>query len=41
MLNESISRLVQYGIETGLLPECEKIYATNLLLDLFHEDSYE
>ena len=41
MLNESISRLVQYGIETGLLPECEKIYATNLLLDLFHEDNYE
>ena len=41
MLNESISRLVQYGIETGLLPECEKIYATNRLLDLFHEDSYE
>lgn len=41
MLNESIGRLVQYGIETGLLPECEKIYATNLLLDLFHEDSYE
>lgn len=41
MLNESISRLAQYGIETGLLPECEKIYATNLLLDLFHEDSYE
>ena len=41
MLNKSISRLVQYGIETGLLPECEKIYATNLLLDLFHEDSYE
>lgn len=41
MLNESISKLVQYGIETGLLPECEKIYATNLLLDLFQEDSYE
>ena len=41
MLNESISKLVQYGIETGLLPECEKIYATNLILDLFHEDSYE
>lgn len=41
MLNESISKLVQYGIETGLLPECEKIYTTNLLLDLFHEDSYE
>ena len=40
MLNESISKLIQYGIETGLLPECEKIYATNLLLDLFCEESY-
>ncbi|WP_287449226.1 UDP-glucose--hexose-1-phosphate uridylyltransferase [Sellimonas sp.] len=41
MLNESIKKLIQYGVETGLLPECEKIYARNLLLDLFHEDSYE
>ena len=40
MLNESISKLIKYGIETGLLPECEKIYATNLLLDLFCEESY-
>ena len=37
----NIKKLVQYGINTGLLPECERIYATNLLLDLFHEDSYE
>lgn len=41
MLNAEIKKLVQYGINTGLLPECEKIYATNLLLDLFHEDSFE
>ena len=37
----NIKKLVQYGINTGFLPECERIYATNLLLDLFHEDSYE
>ena len=41
MLNESIRKLVQYGIETGLTPECEKNYTTNLLLDLFHEEEYQ
>lgn len=41
MLNAEIKKLVQYGINTGLLPECERIYATNLLLELFHEDSFE
>lgn len=40
MLSKSIRKLVQYGIEKGLTPECEKIYTTNLLLDLFHEDEY-
>ena len=37
----NIKKLVQYGINTGLLPECERIYATNLLLDLFQENNYE
>ena len=32
MLNESISKLIKYGIETGLLPECEKIYATKMCI---------
>ena len=41
MLYENIKKLVEYGIQTGLTPECERIYTTNLLLDLFHEDSYE
>ncbi len=41
MLSEQIAALVQYGISTGLVPKCEKIYTTNLLLDLFHEDDYE
>lgn len=34
MLYESIKKLVQYGINTGLTPESERIYTTNLLLDL-------
>ena len=41
MLYENIRHLVDYGIRTGLTPECERIYTTNLLLDLFHEDNYE
>lgn len=40
-LYENIKKLVQYGIDTGLTPECERIYTTNLLLDLMRENSYE
>lgn len=41
MLSENIKKLVEYGVQAGLVPECERIYTTNLLLDVFHEDSYE
>ena len=41
MLYENIQKLVAYGIQTGLTPECERMYTTNLLLDLFQEDAYE
>lgn len=41
MLHKHIKRLVEYGIESGLTPECERIYTTNLLLDLFQEKGYE
>ena len=41
MLFENIEKLVRYGIDTGLTPECERIYTRNLLLDLFQEDSWE
>lgn len=41
MLAKKIKKLVEYGITTGLMPECERIYATNLLLELFQEKSYE
>ena len=40
MLQESIKKLVEYGIRSGLTPECERIYTTNLLLDLFGEDEF-
>ena len=41
MFFQNIKKLVQYGIDTGLTPECERIYTTNLLLDVFQEDNYE
>lgn len=41
MIFSSIKKLVTYGIETGLVPEEEKIYTTNLLLDALKLDEYE
>ena len=41
MLFENIEKLVQYGIDTGLTPECERIYTRNLLLEMFQEDAWE
>ncbi len=41
MFFENVKKLVQYGIDAGLTPACERIYTTNLLLDLFQEDHYE
>ena len=40
MIQESIKKLVQYGINNGLTPECERIYTTNLLLECLKEDEY-
>ena len=41
MLFENIKKLVEYGVQTGLMPESERIYTTNLLLEMFGEDNYE
>ena len=40
-LYQNIGKLVQYGIDTGLVPACERIYTTNLLLDVMKESDYE
>lgn len=40
-LYKNIKKLVQYGINSGITPDCERIYTTNLLLELFHEDNYK
>ena len=41
MVYEAIKKLVTYGIETGLISEEEKIYSTNLILDVLKLDDYE
>lgn len=41
MIYQSIKKLVTYGIETGLTPKEEKIYTTNLILDVLHLEEYE
>ena len=38
MIQEDIRKLVVYGIKTGLVPEEDKIYTTNRLLELFELD---
>ncbi len=41
MISDDIAALADYGVRTGLTPECERIYSINLLLDVMHEDSFE
>ncbi|MFR7639026.1 UDP-glucose--hexose-1-phosphate uridylyltransferase [uncultured Allobaculum sp.] len=41
MADQSILKLVEYGVQTGLLPESERTYAANLLLDLMHQDALD
>lgn len=38
MIQEAIRKLVVYGLKTGLVPEEDKIYTTNRLLELFELD---
>ncbi len=41
MTDTYIARLVQYGIESGLIPEEERIYSTNQILEVLKKDDYE
>lgn len=41
MFYKNIDKLVQYGVESGLTPESERVYSRNQLLCLFQEDDYE
>ena len=41
MIYEAIKKLVQYGLDTGLIEEADKIYTTNQILDVMKLDEYE
>ncbi len=41
MIYEAIKKLVQYGLDTGLIEEADKIYTTNQILDVMKMDEYE
>ena len=41
MIQINIRQLVQYGLQTGLITEADKIYTTNRLLELFRLDELE
>ena len=36
-----VARLVRYGLESGLIPEEERIYSTNQILEVMKKDDYE
>ena len=40
MVNEAISRLVAYALRTGLIEECETVWAVNAVLEVLKLDSY-
>lgn len=40
MLDQNIKKLVQYGIHKGLIPEGERNYSTNMILDIFGKHDY-
>lgn len=39
-MNHQINRLIHFGLQHHLISEDDEIYAVNLLLDLFHLDSF-
>lgn len=41
MMNTAIAQLVRYGIEKGLLPERDRIFTVNRILEALGLDSYE
>ena len=41
MVYEAVRKLVQYGLNTGLIKERDRIYARNMILDVLGLDEYE
>lgn len=40
-MNEAVSKLVKYGLDCGLVTEDDKIYVTNLILEILKMDDFE
>lgn len=40
MLDFYIKQLVNYGVSSGLIPENERVYSTNLLLEIYGKDNF-
>ena len=38
--NEAISRLADYAVQSGLIEDCERVWAINTILDVLKLDSY-
>lgn len=41
MIEESIQKLIAYGLKTGLISKQDEIYATNKILEVLHLQNYE
>jgi len=41
MINESVKKLVCYGLETGLIKDCDTVYVTNRILEALRLDEYD
>ncbi len=41
MVSKSIKKLVNYGIDTGLISKADEIYARNRILEILHVDEYK
>ncbi len=41
MINESIKKLVSYGLETGLIRQEDAVFTTNAILELLKLEDYE
>ncbi|MBR2893758.1 MAG: UDP-glucose--hexose-1-phosphate uridylyltransferase [Clostridia bacterium] len=41
MISESIKKLVNYGLDTGLISKADEIYTRNRILEILHIDEYE
>ena len=40
MINIAVAKLADYAVRTGLVKECERIWAVNAILDVLKLDSY-